>query len=505
MPRNENRRPLREIYRREKSRLERLFKTEIWKASNLRDNRRKSAGFQFLRIIAISISGLKESHIASRAAALCFSSLLGLGPLLAVAVTLSGYLLERTESDLPLRTIERAITFVAPQITISEDPDQDEERPEEYDEQLSVEMREINPELAAFLDDFIARAQSGTIGVAGTLLIILVAIQLLTTVENAFNTVWGVKRGRGMFQRVVFYWTIISLGAVLGFAALGLFSLSLTAVFQNLPLGEHFLAFVQWLTPLFSLLVLILLLTAFYRFMPNTHVAWRPALCGATIVALLLLANNALTFLYVQRVVTTYTIYGSVGILPVMMLGLFVFWLIVLFGTQIIYAIQNVNYLSNREAWKGISHNARELLSLLLLVLICRRFQRCEQPLSTEELTSLVGAPSQIVNESLSRLADLGYVASIPEAETGIARLTRHQPARPLERITLDRFRKDFADYGNSEAVPILDDLDPIVQRYREETLRKTALPTGSKPLSELLEPEHGVSRKRPGSDSKNR
>ncbi len=451
--------PLKKIYLREKARLERLFKTEIWKASRLREQSRQASVFRLLRIFSIALSGLKETNIGNRAAALCFSSLLGVGPLIAVAVTISGFVLERTDSDIAMRAVNQAITFVAPQITI---PD------ESIEGESEQETLSINPELAELIDEFIARAQSGTVGLAGMLLIVLVAIQLLTSVENAFNAVWGVKQGRSMIQRVVFYWTLISLGAVLGFAALGLFSLSFTDLMQRLPLGEQLLAFMQWLTPLFSLLLLTLLLTGLYRFMPNTHVAWRPALFGAAFVALLLMANNALTFLYVQRVVTTYSIYGSVGILPVIMLGLFVFWLIILFGAQIIYAVQNVNHLSNQEAWKDTSHSARELLSLVLLVRICRRFLRCEKPFSSDELTTLVGAPSQIINESLTRLVDLGYISGIPESGNAF-HVIGYQPARPLERMSLATFRRDFEEYGNSDAIPLLDDLDPVVKRYREK------------------------------------
>ena len=481
--------PLKERYLREKDRLERLLKTEIWRASNLRERSRRASVFRLLRIFSIALSGLKETNIGSRAAALCFSSLLGIGPLIAVAVTVSGFVLERTDSDIALRTVNQAITFIAPQITIPEDSESGE--PEEP-------TAAINPELAELIDEFISRAQSGTVGLAGMLLIVLVAIQLLTSVENAFNSVWGVKRGRSLVQRVVFYWTLISLGAVLGFAALGLFSLSFTDLMQQLPLGDHLLGFLQWLTPLFSLLLLTLLLTGLYRFMPNTHVAWRPALFGATIVAVLLMANNALTFLYVQRVVTTYSIYGSVGILPVIMLGLFVFWLIVLFGAQIIYAVQNVNHLSNQEAWKGISHSARELLSLVLLVRVGRRFVQCAPPFSSEELTSLAGAPSQIVNESLSRLVDLGYLAAIPETDGNAVAATRYQPARPLENISPASFRKDFEEYGNSDAIPLLDDLDPIIKRYREEARRTESGGLAARSLAELLARETRATEKPP-------
>ncbi len=490
--------------------LERLFKTDIWKLSNLPDRTPRAWGLRFLRVISIAASGIRETNIGNRAAALCFSSLLGIGPLIAVAFTISGFIIDRTDSDIALNAVNRAITFVAPQLSIPESGEPEElsepeennrtDGNEEADEDVDGEDPglEINPELAQIIDGFIARTQSGTVGLAGMLLIILVAIQLLSSVENSFNAVWGVKRGRSMFHRIVFYWTVISLGAVLAFAALSLLSLSFTNLFQHLPLGEHLLALLQWLTPLLSLLLLLFLLTCFYRFMPNTHVTWYAAASGALIAALLLALNNALTFLYVQRVVATYNIYGSVGILPVFMLGLFVFWLILLFGAQITYAVQNANFLSNQEIWKRISHSTRELLSLIVLLLICRRFRECQPAYSSDELTSLVRAPSHVINECLSRLTDLGYLAGIPDNKSQSSPILRYQPARPLEKFTLSQFRRDFEDYGNTEAVLLLDDLDPLVKRYRDELREAESTAYGAKSVSALLDEEEATEKPAP-------
>ncbi len=482
-------------FREKRRRLERLFRTEIWKPSQLLERTPRARGLRFLRILAIAGSGLREVHLGSRAAALCFSSLLGLGPLIAVGFTVSGFLLERTDTDLAVRAVNRAITFIAPQLTIPEA----EETEEGDDPAATAEDRpgetEINPQLAELIDNFIARTQSGAVGVAGMLLIILVAIQLLSSVETSFNAVWGVPRGRSVFHRIVFYWTILSLGAVLAFAALSVFSLSFTNLFQRLPLGEQLHALLQWFTPLLSLLLLVFLLTCFYRFMPNTFVAWSAAACGALVAALLLALNNALTFIYVQRVVTTYNIYGSVGILPVFMLGLFVFWLILLFGAQVTYAVQNADFLSNREIWRRISHATQERLSLIVLLLACRRFRDCLPPYSSEELAARIRAPAQVLNECLARLVDLGYLAGIPEREGPAAQAMRYQPARPLEKITLGRFRRDFEEHGNSDAAPLLDELDPLVKRYHDEVREAADTGLGSRSLAALLEEEERAAK----------
>jgi len=88
----------------------------------------------------------------------------------------------------------------------------------------------------------------------------------------------------------------------------------------------------------FALLTGVLALA--YRMIPNTKVQWSCSVVGALVVTGLLLINNFAAFLYLRRVIMTRSLYGSLGIVPVLMLGLYVFWLFVLIGCQISFAVQ---------------------------------------------------------------------------------------------------------------------------------------------------------------------
>ena len=70
------------------------------------------------------------------------------------------------------------------------------------------------------INSFIAAAQSGTVGVVGSLMLFVIGIQVLSSIEASFNSLWGVDQGRKLGERIVVYWTFISLGAVMGAAAL---------------------------------------------------------------------------------------------------------------------------------------------------------------------------------------------------------------------------------------------------------------------------------------------
>ena len=463
-------------------RFEHFYRRGIWQPMALREHPWRGRWRGLLRIVSITITGLFENHITTRAAALSYASLLGLGPLVALAMLVAGFVLNQRDPTLAVNTMNRVIKFIAPQVAQYEHLDQPGG--------AAPAAEEANPALVQMIDSFVAGSRSGTAGVVGALTLILIVIQLFTSVENAFNAVWGVRRGRSWLLRVVFYWTIITLGAVLFFASLTALSAAafINVFFERLPFGAELLRALRWLLPSLSVVVLVAVLALFYRYIPNTRVFWRAALVGALIVTALLFLNNYLAFLYFKRVVLQRSLYGSLGILPILMLGLYIFWFFVLVGGQISYAVQNVHYRSSQAAWQNLSEAARESLSLLVLLVICRRFKDCLPACSASELGQLIKAPTQILNECLNRLGDLGLVAAIPPAEGQPALDHRYQPARPLGRITLAEFKQLFEHHGENPAGENLEAVDPVLHFYHERLTRLRQDALGTQTLEALLD-----------------
>jgi membrane protein len=237
-----------------------------------------------------------------------------------------------------------------------------------------------------------------------------------------------------------------------------------------------------------SAVLLVIILTLFYRLIPNTRVKWTAALIGAIIVTLLLFLNNYLAFLYFRNVVSTNRLYGAVGIVPILMLGLYVFWLFVLVGGQITYAVQNVHYRSSQTAWHNLNHATRESMSLLVLLLVARRFKVCAPPYSVAALSQLMRVPSQILNESLNRLCDLKLIIELPPADGTDPADHRYQPARPLDSISLVEFRTLFENYGESPSGGLLDNVDPVLALYHERLSGCLPQALGEKTLDQLID-----------------
>ena len=101
---------------------------------------------------------------------------------------------------------------------------------------------------------------------------------LFTSIEGVFNDIWGVRRGRPWVLRIVFYWTILTLGAVIFFGALGALSASNFEKTFATHLGENMASILTLVLRSSSFILLIGILTLFYRYIPNTRVFWRAAL-----------------------------------------------------------------------------------------------------------------------------------------------------------------------------------------------------------------------------------
>jgi len=133
--------------------------------------------YALLRVASITWTGLFENHITTRAAALSYSSLLGLGPLVAIAILVAGFALNQNDPAIALRTINNVIQFIAPQVAQSD--------------RLAG-----TSQVMQMLNRFVENSQSGTVGALGVFTLIIIVIQLFTSVENSFNAVWGVRLRR---------------------------------------------------------------------------------------------------------------------------------------------------------------------------------------------------------------------------------------------------------------------------------------------------------------------
>ncbi|MCX6893987.1 MAG: YihY family inner membrane protein [Verrucomicrobia bacterium] len=418
-----------------------------------------------------------------RASALSYSTLLALIPMLAVAMGVTSSLLKTEGTDQIERFVERFVSSVVPPAEVSADAAETPlAEPAETNAPAllpaaatnldtatlttntvaatnavaavatalvatgeNIRLVTAQKQAAKYIHDFIQNTQSGTLGTLGMVLLVLVAIRMLANIEETFNDIWGVARGRNWFVRIIQYWATLTLGPLLLIAAVGLASGPHFAATRNVITEMPFIG--GFAFKLLPLVVVWLVFALFYQLVPNTKVNFSAALMGGFVGGSLWFLNNYFGFLYVSRVVSNSKIYGSLGLVPVFMAGLYFSWLILLFGAQVAYAFQNrAAYLQDRLA-ENVNQRGREFIALRLMTCISQRFQRGLAPATAQHIATELGVPSRLVQQVLRPLTISQLVTEIGGNNPAYC------PARPLDTINCHQILQAMRAANGQELV----------------------------------------------------
>jgi membrane protein len=127
-------------------------------------------------------------------------------------------------------------------------------------------------------------------------------------------------------------------------------------------------------------------------------------------------------------------IYGSFAALPLFMLWVQISWTICLFGAELCYTNQNLDYYDYDASTGEISYRYKLLMASLLMSKICQRFAKGQRAYSAYELRSLTNIPIRIVNDLLYELIDAKLLIEISGDEKG--ETSRFMPAEDINNLT---------------------------------------------------------------------
>ena len=267
---------------------------------------------------------------------------------------------------------------------------------------LKVLVPGAQEKLIAIIDTLIERLNAGAIGAVGTVLVFLAAIFLLGQLEMILNEIWGLKKHRPFFYRLALYWTAITVGP------------PILALSIGIPATLSSYRAVSWLEnyinlDFFTFLPYIFIWCAFtglYAFMPNTKVRFFSAAIGGIVGGTIWQIAGVGFTLYTSKVLVYSTIYGSLGVIPLFFLWLFISWSIFLLGAELSFTFQNFVLLRSGLKIHSPSYREREYLSLRILLAIGKNFLTEKNPLTLNEITRQLNLPLNLTKELISSLLD---------------------------------------------------------------------------------------------------
>ena len=306
-------------------------------------------------------------------------------------------------------------------------------------------IRDIGPVLQPFLEplgetgsevvigwvvEFVKNVQVGVLGVLGFFLLFYFVLSLVGKIEDALNYIWRVPRGRPLVRRFTEYLSVVLVGPALIFTALTVIaSARQSRLVQSLlaqsTLGNVFIA-LSWLTPF---LVLLVVFTFLYKFLPNTPVRSRSAVFGGATASLLwILAGTGLT-VFVAEAPDRVAIYRSFAVPIVFFIWLYVSWFIILVGGLVAYVHQHAEVRFERAVRRQRGILVQMRLALSALTAITRRYLAGAPPWPFPDLaTTLQVSPTEL-EEVVEACLRSGFVCRTAEPEGLIL-------ARPPEDIT---------------------------------------------------------------------
>ena len=316
----------------------------------------------------------------------------------------------------------------------------------------------------SFVDSYLQQSSQGLFVGIGIVMLLWTLISLLSNIEDAFNSIWGIKKARSLPQKVTDYIAICLMVPVLMICSSGASIFMSTIVQDNLNL-PFLTPVINNLLELAPLVMAWLAFTLSYFLIPNIKVSFKYAAISGAVCAI---AFQILQLLFVngQIYVTKYNaIYGSFAFLPLMLIWLQLSWLILLTGCVLTYSLQNVfayNYMGDIS---DVSQSYRREVELVITALVFRRFRRGRTPYTLYDLSKHYDLPMKLVNHSVEALRKAGiiYIVSEDKERVGIA------PAVEIGRLSVGELMRRLDAEGNSDFIPGFSEMyAPLLGRFRK-------------------------------------
>ncbi len=360
------------------SNVARHFSEDIWHADRRSDPVLRRGLTAFSRWLYLVAGGFMGNQSLIRASALTFTTILSIVPFLAVAFALSkGFGLQNTEF---IRGVLLRITGG-------------------------------RGELVELVLAYIANTNVKALGWLGVTMLLLTVFSMVGTVEKAFNTIWGVRRGRTPWRKFTDFFSVILVCPLIVLVAAS-FTVKLHK--NEMLLGllpTETIGFIEAMV--LKLVPYLLIWIAFvfaYAFIPNTRVRIGPAVLGGFIGGFLWQSAQWGYIMWQVGVAKYNAIYGSFAQLPLLLVWLYISWAIVLLGAEMTHAAQNLHAAAGRRFLGRASAEERQKAALLLMVFVTRRFEAGGRPHTMPELAGLTGLPEELAQELLQALADAGLL-----------------------------------------------------------------------------------------------
>jgi len=425
----------------------------IWQGSLGRPSTWKRRLIRFARVLYVLGRDVSSGQLTLRSMGLVYTTILSLVPLLALSFSV-------LKAFGVYNQLEPVLSnFLAP-------------------------LGERGDEITRRIMDFIENINVGVLGALGLALLIYTVVSLIQKIEESFNFIWHVSQERPLSERFSRYLSVLLVGPVLVFSAMGITATVMNATWVRRILVVEVLAqLVVWLGDLMPYVLVIGAFTFIYVFIPNTRVRLGPAFIGGITGGVLWQSAGWAFAVFVASAPRYAAIYSGFAIIILFMTWLYLSWLILLFGASVAFYSQYPQYLVPPGGEPRLSNRMRERLALAIMYLIAAAYRAAQPPLTMQEITRRLGVPMHGVSAVLEALQQGGVLATV-EQPPG------YLPARDLSAVSVHEVLAAVRSAGEGRYLnPAALEVPPAIQEVLDRMETESAKTFGAVSISSLAAP----------------
>lgn len=408
-----------------------------------------------------ALSHFLHSQLPVMAAALSFRTIFGIVPVIVMGlVVIGGFAPDEQIAD-TVRTMLRYTGLS--DIALEEAPPVGPPAPPELGGAAPSWGPPGSGEGAQRLDQWIGglvtnvrRIPLKTIGFVGLLALIYAALSMLVETERAFNHVYRAPAGRSWGARVARYWTMLTLGTifvVLTFVITERVTrwVSDVALYGSSPIATILRGLLGYFI---TVLISTFFLVTIYILVPNATVKLRPALAGAFVAAMLWEAGKWGFTQYLRSSASSSygRLYGSIALIPLFMLWVYLTWLIVLLGLYISYALQTFKEHPLTKAVDRPPPIVDPASILIVVGAVAERFNLGKRS-DPSDIAQATGVDPEVVTAMLERLTQAGVLLRVSDSAERIG-FTLGRPPGTIAASEILAIGNDLAGTPDKQRAP---------------------------------------------------
>ena len=293
-------------------------------------------------------------------------------------------------------------------------------------------------QLLGFSQNMLDSTKGGVVAGIGTVVLFWTVINVISNIEESFNHIWKINQSRSFSRKFSDYLSLMLLAPVV-LVLSGSISLflktKLTWLMTVIQLSDASTWLLIKALGLLPLLLMVGLFAFTFIFMPNHKIAVKAGMIAGVVTGILSYLLQW-AYLSLQLGASSYNaIYGSFAALPLFVVWLQVGWMVVLFGCEVAFFLQNYEIYKYKHRYADLSFALQKVLALQITHLIISNFVQMNKPLSATDIAEKLLIPIAIIHVLLAKLIASHIVVEFKIEEPSGDEL--YQPAVDINKLTI--------------------------------------------------------------------